>query len=133
MDKQELKQYHWLRAELDRLQAEHDDLISGSVGAVWLDSLPKGSGDGDTTGNITAKMWTISQTMAERMNELVELRQRIEDTINSLPDSRDRLLLRLRYIEGKSWEEIAVEMHYDYRYVLKLHGRVLQRLRAIGH
>jgi len=33
--------------------------------------------------------------------------------------------LTYRYINGKTWEEIAVEMHYTYKWVHVLHGQAL--------
>lgn len=38
-----------------------------------------------------------------------------------------KLLLRLRYIEHKSWSEIADEMNYSERHILRLHREILKR------
>ena len=45
--------------------------------------------------------------------------------IQRVDNSVLRRLLVLRYLNGKSWESIAVEMHYSWRQVHRLHGRAL--------
>ena len=51
-----------------------------------------------------------------------------EDIIRMVEDSTLRTLLEYRYINGKKWEEIALMMGYDYRYILKIHGKALSAL-----
>lgn len=63
----------------------------------------------------------------------VALCRQIEAAIDALPDGRQRLLLRLRYIDGRTWEQIAVRMALDYRWVLRLHGRALEQLAIESH
>ena len=40
-----------------------------------------------------------------------------------------RTLLYERYINVKTWEQIAVDMNYSYRGVTKMHGRALQAVK----
>lgn len=54
----------------------------------------------------------------------------IEGKIAGIEDGRQREILRRRYIAGQKWEEIAKEMHLDDRWVLRLHGRALQKIEA---
>jgi len=42
-------------------------------------------------------------------------------------------LLELRYLCFKTWEQIAVELHFDLRWVYRLHGRALDEIDAIRH
>ena len=52
--------------------------------------------------------------------------------IAQVPDSRYRRLLRARYVEGKTWEEIAVDMGYNYQHVVqRLHPQALHAVEEI--
>lgn len=128
MDKQTLKQYRWIKDEIDLLAQEKEELVRCYVGAVEMDGMPRGSGTGDMTGSVAAQMWEVAQKMADKMNRLIALRREIEDAIDGLQDSRDRQIIRMRYIDGRKWEQIAVDMNYDYYYVLELHGKALSKL-----
>lgn len=45
--------------------------------------------------------------------------------ISKVPNTKYRRLLVLRYINGHTFEEIAVEMHYSWRQTCRVHGRAL--------
>lgn len=58
----------------------------------------------------------------------VALCRQTEAAIDALPDGRQRLLLRLRYIDGRTWEQIAVRMGYSFRQILRMHGTALENM-----
>ncbi len=59
---------------------------------------------------------------------VLQERERLEERIATLPDEQARTLLTLRYVHGLPWEEVAEEMFYSLRWVMKLHRRALIRL-----
>ena len=60
--------------------------------------------------------------------ELAEARQQIESALEHLPDSQ-RTAVRLRYLEGKSLDELVTQMGRSHTAVAGLLKRGLQRLR----
>lgn len=67
-----------------------------------------------------------SRKIDAKIAELLDARQVVENVIERLDDRRYRQLLRARYIEGKTWEQIAVDMNYSYSQVVKyLHPAAL--------
>ena len=54
----------------------------------------------------------------EKLNELYAVKTEIAFVINQIPNSRQRVALEKYYIGGKTWEEVAVEMHYNYSRVM---------------
>ena len=64
-----------------------------------------------------------------QLGERVRLREEIEVAIGTVEDEWLRLLLRYRYIDGWTWERIAVELNYAYRNVTRLHGRALDEIK----
>lgn len=65
------------------------------------------------------------------IDELVRVKAEILNAISELPDGRYREILRLRYLKGMTFEQIAVEMHYSWRHVCTLHGRALLKMEGI--
>ncbi len=63
-----------------------------------------------------------------QLAERVRLREEIEAAIGTVEDERLRLLLRYRYIDGWTWERIAVEMEISYQCVCHLHGESLKEI-----
>ena len=66
---------------------------------------------------------------AERVNakwdELIALRTEAEELIGEIADGRYRDVLHRRYLQGESWEYIAIGLGYSFRQVLRIHGAAL--------
>lgn len=61
--------------------------------------------------------------------ELAETERRISGVIAAAPlESVDKYILELRYLNGLTWEEIAVCGGYSYRRILQRHGAALHRM-----
>lgn len=89
-----------------------------------LSGMPRGGGGGGTQGAIS-KIVDLETEINAEIDKLVEKRKEIEGIIRAVEDSTLQTLLEYRYINGKKWEEIALLMCYDYRYVKKLHKKAL--------
>lgn len=53
------------------------------------------------------------------------IRNQIKAEIESVKEPKLRTLLRMRYIGGKTFEQIAVDMCYSWRQTVRLHGAAL--------
>ena len=56
-----------------------------------------------------------------RIDELYQIKLEILSAIGTVNDSTLRKLLVKRYLQFKTWEQIAVEMNYRYMHVTRLH------------
>ena len=75
-----------------------------------------------------ADLVDTQQAVSEEVVKLCKLETEISCMIGSMPEPY-RTLLYERYINGKTWEQIAVDMNYSYRGVTKMHGRALQAVK----
>ncbi len=75
-----------------------------------------------------AELVDAQEKTAAEITQLCRLETEIACTIDCLPEPY-RTLLFERYINGKTWEQVAVDMHYSYRGVTKMHGRALQAVK----
>lgn len=78
---------------------------------------------------IEQKEREVAELIAEEVTELARLRDQIQQAIESVEDETLRLLLELRYIDGRTFEEIAVEMNYCYMHITRLHGKALEAIK----
>lgn len=81
---------------------------------------------GDGARDVFAAYAQYNAMLEERTAELLDVQRETLQTIERVPDSRYRQLLRARYLENKTWEEIAVQTSYSWRQVLRLHGEALR-------
>lgn len=75
-----------------------------------------------------AKIIDLESEIDRDIDALVDLKQEVKTAISKVEDEKYRVLLELRYINQKSWEEIANQLGYDLRYTHKIHGRALPKI-----
>lgn len=60
-----------------------------------------------------------------RIDELVSMKQEAFDRIRNVPDLDQQNILIGRYIQLKNWDDVAAELSFSPKWVLKLHGKAL--------
>lgn len=93
-----------------------------------LSDVPKGGAGQDKIQCGVEKMIELGQKIAAEVEDLIRQREKVSDAIRTVEDVKQREVLRLRYINGFTWEKIAVEMNLTYQWVCALHGRALQKI-----
>lgn len=134
MTKQEKKemlgQYRAAEREEERLALEIERWRSrGERMTAGYGPAPGGAGEGRSLERTVVRIDELTRRLIEKRDELVSLRLSMGEAIDAAPDPRLRELLRLRYIEGMTWEAIAERMNYSYMQICRLHDKALQALR----
>ena len=80
-----------------------------------------------------AKIVDMEKEIGASIDDLKKIREQVECAINTIPNANQRDVLRLRYLNGMKWEQIAVKLNYDYRWVLRLHGMALHVIAIESH
>ena len=109
------------REILDEIQRLRADKMFPSV---VNDGMPKGSRQSDLSDYVAILDEQIELLKAERL-EKARRYTGIEKRINQMEDENEQRVLRLRYIRGLTFEQIAVDMGYTYRHTTRLHGNAL--------
>jgi len=125
-----LKRYITLDREIDRKLKEVDCWRAklSRLTPVYS-SQPKGGGTiYSRTEEIIIKIADMEEAINADIDKLIDLKQKIERVIESVPDDKERLLLKYRYLDGKTFEWIAAEMNYHWRSVHKIHISALSKI-----
>ena len=91
----------------------------------------KASGNQDPLGDAMVKLIMMENELKSRVEDMKSIIEEIKETISKVKDDDLSRLLYKRYIALKSWEKIAIEMDYSYRWVLRLHGNALKKVEEI--
>lgn len=73
----------------------------------------------------------LEYKLDERIDELCAVKTEILDAIGKLEDRRERLALQLYYIDMKSWEQVAVELHYSWRQTMYIRKQAINNIALI--
>lgn len=61
----------------------------------------------------------------------MNLKREIMRVVNSIEPAEYRTILEMRYLQFKKWEQIALLMSTDLRWVYRMHGRALNEVQKI--
>lgn len=119
MTKQELSQCYWINREIEQLTRELEGL--DGYKAPKLDGMPRSKEVDDSTAKITIQRAELHRLISLKIEECMIARARIERYINTVDSSEIRMILRLRHINGLTWEQMAAEMNYSDRHLRRLY------------
>jgi len=126
-----LKRYINLDREIER-KLEEIDRPRAKLTRITqvLNAEPQGGGSIDgKTEEILAKIVDLEKEIDADIDRLVAIRDGIKTMIEAGEDDRERVLLQYRYIDGWTFEKVAVEMNYSWRQIHRLHSRALSNLK----
>ena len=111
-------------AEMD-YQRARDDVMNLKAIEYDKDKV-NNSHIGDLSDAIAA-LEKYAARVSEQWDRLIVMREEAKAQIEQIADGRYREVLHRRYLQGESWEYIAVGMGYAFRTVLWLHGKALKQ------
>lgn len=133
MTKEALRNYRQLKSEISQLEQALQELEASmaSPRSTRMDAMPRACPNGaGPTERLVFKHIELTELYTEKLAGLRAEQLRIEKAIEQL-EPVERLLIRHRYLEGLTWEEVAVRMGYSWRQVHRLHGRALESLKDL--
>ena len=123
--KRELRQ---LQERIEELQHAKEDIKS----PTWSD-MPRGGHENQSKIETVLILLEEQQEMYfDKYKELLEVQKDIEELIKYL-EPIEREVMRYKYFEGKTFEEIALMINFSYRTVRRIHKRSLEKLDDFGH
>ena len=72
------------------------------------------------------KVWELQKKVDDEIDRLVDLKEQMRGVIGAVPDIDEQLVLRYRYLDDCTWEEISRMLNVSLRTVHRIHGSALQ-------
>ncbi|MDO4647414.1 MAG: sigma factor-like helix-turn-helix DNA-binding protein [Eubacteriales bacterium] len=92
------------------------------------DGMPRGSKKTDLS-DYAAKLDEMVGDLEREVMRGIDFRKEITGSISDLQNESEILILRLKYIHGMTWEEVAEASGYSLRSVKRIHGQALINLK----
>lgn len=128
-----LKQYKTIDKHIDRLIEEKQRWFDRAlkVTPTWS-NMPKGS-DGENPRELAiCKMIDCEQEITQAIDDYIDLGREIKALIDKIISDKLKLIMQYKYLDGKTWEWIAVKMGFDIdgNNVYKLHKVAIDILKT---
>jgi len=130
--KEKLREYYWIRRNIIKLESRLIQLDSASTKITTHlkkkhDAIAGKGNTSDKVGNSVTDMEEAREKLAEQIIESYAVLSEIEKAIEILP-ARECYLIRARYVELLSWEQICVDMGFGWAQVHRIHSEALKML-----
>ena len=127
--KQFLSRGRWIEREIQSLMKTRDET---------KDRLTSITQNYDSDGAQSSKdphkfdaLVELEDKIDRKIDELYQVKNEIFDVIEQLPDSRERIALRVYYLDMKTWEEVAVELHYAWRQTMRVRKSAIEHIEEV--
>lgn len=100
--------------------------ISCGLSAIPNEEKVQTTPNHDKIGTAYCKIEAMEENIDKLVDEYVDKKNEIIAQIDSMEDETHYDILFSRYIEKKTFEKIATDMHYSFRNTTRLHGKALQ-------
>jgi len=114
-----------IKVKMEHAQYYYD--ISTKANTIFSD-IPLGI---HRTDGAIVHLADLKNEINSDISRLVELKSEIKNTINQVENITYRTLLELRYLHYKRWYEIAAILHYESKYIFRLHNMALKKVDTI--
>ncbi len=126
MNKKELSKYYHLTNEIKDLQEKIKELDLTLISSPLLTGMPHSNKISNPTEQRNILMLTLKRKLEIREARAMEELIKIEDYISSIEDTELRQIFDKRYVQLKSWEVIANEIHMSERNVFRKVSKYLK-------
>lgn len=130
----------WLRRYQDSLRREQElaeevEQLRSRACKVTpsLSGMPGGTSDGQALPRAVEQILEAQQELEEQIEQCNAIRREVADTIEQVINLRDKEILRRRYLLGERWENIAVEMGIQSRWVYRKHRVAVSSMTIESH
>ena len=130
MTKDDLKEYTSIKKELKQIQfklKELEERKTSIKSMIISDMNVQTSHNNNSIEDLLIKIEECIEEYNKKEIKLYNKQLEIENCINSL-EPTERIIARSRYIEGKTFEQIAVDLNYSWRNTIRIHGKILQKI-----
>ena len=109
---------------------ELDIARESTIRSPRMDGMPR-------TGSVSglelqvAMIERIRKKAEKERDRVLKMLDQIEDMIESLEDPEQKTVIKLRYVYGYTWSEIAISTEMAERTVYYVHGKALANLRKL--
>lgn len=127
--KEYLKRIKLLDIKIKNKSLEIEDIenkMKGVTGISYDEKISSSSNNKSPQEKMIYKYLAYKEELQENINELTEHKKQAMSLIDKIENAEYIEVLYKRYFQYMKWEQIAVDMNYTYRGILKIHGKALQ-------
>ena len=118
-----------INSKIEQVQSLRD--LATKASATLTHAPNSGTRNVHRMEDVITKMVDLEAEINADLVSLVDFKREIVTAIKQVEPLELQILLEQRYLCFKTWEQIAVELHYDLRWIHRLHKKALEKIAII--
>lgn len=115
LEKCSVNSLYYIKKEIKIIERELEEL--SNLGSPVMSDTPVSHDVGDPTQKYVIKKIRLENRLNKLLDKYTTKYEKIIKFIDDIEDDEIRLIARLRFIDNKSWNEIADELSYGGKYI----------------
>lgn len=111
MTKEELSKYYYLSLEIKQIEAKISEINDTYMSASKINGMPKSHKISNPQEERILLVEKYHEKLERKKAKAIQEMLKIETYLLDIEDIETRMIFNYRYIEQKSWEQIAMLMH----------------------
>lgn len=111
----ELSKYNDLKNEIKQLEDNIKEIEATVIGSSKITDKPivSTNNNDNPTERIAIKLLRLRKKLSHKKEKLIAYFNEIEDSLDTIEDGQIRIIIRKRFLEGKTWSVISKELVTD--------------------
>lgn len=119
----------------DKIRAREAMIEAGYSASEYkginYDAVGSHGGGGNSTENALVKAVDLDERISDEITQLRAQLDEIRSTILAVENGTQERILALKFIQGREFEDIALEMRYSTRQVIRIYNIALEKVSQI--
>ena len=131
--KEYLKQARYIDAGIKTKLSQAEELreLAAKATSTLSDTPRNPTGNKQKMEDTIIKIMTLENEINKDIEDLINLKKDILDSIKAIKDKECCLVLEKRYLNGERWEDIAADMCCGVDNIYKIHGKALKKFKIL--
>lgn len=111
---QDLSKYYKLKIEIQQIKDNIKEIEATIIGSSKITGMPtSGNNNSNPTEKIGMKLSSLTSSLEVKKDKLLDEFNKIENFLDSVEDNEIRIIIRKRFLEGKTWQNVGKEIIAD--------------------
>lgn len=109
----ELSKYHNIKLEIEQLESAIKELENTVIGSTKITDIPSTHNVESPVEIVASRILKLKEKLSAKRENGINEYEKIEMFLDSVSDINIRIIIRKRFLEGKSWDTVGKEIHAD--------------------
>ena len=128
-----LKQIRLIDKEINQMLNELERIRCSLMRSPQLKQVSVQESKVGLKDDVYIKMIEYNDKINQKVDELIDTKKKVFDTIEQIKDHEQRLILKMRYVDCEKWEDIEEELHVSKNTMHRIHRKALKEFNSLWY